>query len=114
VLERPPSHAHRQRRWRGILKVTDPIHRRHYSMPQPRRRRHGPQPDRRRALELLASCHDGCIEAMVIAHGFNIEQLVELVHAGLAIATAECMVAGNRTMEVATLRITEAGRRVLG
>ena len=29
--------------------------RRHYSMPQPRRRRHGLQPDRRRALELLAA-----------------------------------------------------------
>jgi hypothetical protein len=44
-------------------------------MPQPCRRRHGPKPDRRRALELLASCRDGCTEALMIAHGFMIERL---------------------------------------
>ena len=65
-------------------------------MPQPRRRRHGPQPDRRRALELLASCRDGCTEAMMLAHGFTIPQMVELVRAGLATATAERLVAGSR------------------
>jgi hypothetical protein len=26
----------------------------------------------RRALELLASCRDGCTEAMLLAHGFTI------------------------------------------
>jgi hypothetical protein len=35
------------------------------------RRYHGPKPDRRRALELLASCPDGCTEAMMLAHGFT-------------------------------------------
>jgi hypothetical protein len=45
-------------------------------MPRPRRR---PKPDRRRALELLASCRDGCTEAMMLAHGFTTEQVVELV-----------------------------------
>jgi hypothetical protein len=88
-------------------------HYRYYSMPQPHRRRHGPQPDRRRALEVLASCRDGCTEAILIAHGFTVPQLVELVRAGLATATAERMRAGNKTMEVATVRITEAGRRAL-
>ena len=44
----------------------------------------------------------------MIAHGFTIEQLVELVHAGLAIATVERMVAGGKSIEVARLRITEA------
>jgi len=77
-----------------------------------RTRRH-PKPDRRSALELLASCRDGCTEAMMLAHGFTIEQMVELVHAGLATATAERMVAGNRTIEVARVRITEAGRKAL-
>jgi hypothetical protein len=56
-------------------------------MPHPRRRRHGLKPDRRRALELLASCRDGCTEALMIAHGFTIAQMVEpLVRAGLASA----------------------------
>jgi hypothetical protein len=52
------------------------------------RRKHLPKPNRRRALELLASCRDGCTEAIMIAHGFTIPQMVELVRAGLATATA--------------------------
>jgi hypothetical protein len=74
-------------------------------------RRRGPKPDRRRALELLASCSDGCTEAIMLAHGFTMMQMVELVRAGLATATAERIVAGGCTLEVARVRITEAGRR---
>jgi len=57
--------------------------------------RRRPKPDRRRALELLAGSRDGT-EAIMIAHGFTIEQMVALVHAGLATATAERVVAGRR------------------
>jgi hypothetical protein len=57
----------------------------------PRRRRHGPKPDRRRALELLASCRNGCTEALLLANG--VEQTVELVRGGLATANAERVVA---------------------
>ena len=39
------------------------------------RRRRGPKPEHRRALELLASCRDGCTEAILLAHSFIIEQL---------------------------------------
>jgi hypothetical protein len=81
-------------------------------MPTARTRRR-PKPDRRRALELLASCRDGCSEAIMLAHGFSIDMMVELVNAGLATATAERVVAGSRTIEVARVRITEAGRRML-
>jgi len=88
-------------------------HRRHCSMPQPRRRRHGPQPDRRRALELLAASRDGATEAIMIAHGFTVEQMVDLCIAGLATATPERMVAGGRTFEVVRMTITETGRRAL-
>jgi hypothetical protein len=87
-------------------------HRRH-PMLLPRRPCKGPQPDRRRALELLASCRDGCTEAMMLAHGFTISQMVELVRAGLATPTAERVVAGSRKIEVARVRITDAGRRAL-
>jgi hypothetical protein len=82
-------------------------------MPIPRRTRRSPKPDRRRALELLASCGDGCTEAILLAHGSTAEQMVELIRAGFATATAERVVAGGRTIEVARMRITEAGRRVL-
>jgi hypothetical protein len=59
----------------------------------------------------LASCRDGCTEAILLAHGFTIAQMVA-VRAGLATATAERVV-GNRKIEVARVRITEAGRKVL-
>jgi hypothetical protein len=50
----------------------------------------------------------------MIAHGIPVSLLVDLCIAGLAIATPERKVAGERTIEVARVRITEAGRRVLG
>jgi hypothetical protein len=43
-----------------------------------------PQPGRRRALELLASCRDGCTEALMLAHGFSIDMMVEPMSAGLS------------------------------
>jgi hypothetical protein len=67
----------------------------------------------RRALELLASCREGCTEAIMLARGFTIKQMVELTRAGLATAKAERVVGGGKTIEVARVRITEAGRRAL-
>jgi hypothetical protein len=82
-------------------------------MARPQSARRRPKPDRHRALELLASCRDGCTEAIMLAHGFTIAQMVELVRDGLATATAERVVAGRDTAEVARVRITEKGRRTL-
>jgi len=48
------------------------------------------------------------------AHGFTMRQLVDLVRDGLAIAHSQRVVLGRRVIEVARVRITEAGRRVLG
>jgi hypothetical protein len=63
---------------------------------------------------LLAGCGpDGCTEALMLAHGFTTKQMVELVRTGLATATAERVVAGGLKLEVARVRITEAGRRAL-
>jgi hypothetical protein len=49
----------------------------------------------------------------MLAHGFSTDLLVELINAKLATATAERMVAGSRKLEVATVRMTDAGRRML-
>jgi hypothetical protein len=49
----------------------------------------------------------------MLAHGFTVEMLVDLVRAGLATAKAERVVAGGRSMKVARVQITEAGRRTL-
>jgi hypothetical protein len=77
------------------------------------RRKRAPKPDRRRALELLASSRDGCTEAIMLAHGFPVKLMLDLCVAGLATAKAERMVVGNKPMEVAVVRINEAGRRAL-
>jgi hypothetical protein len=73
-----------------------------------------PKPDRRRrALALLAGSRDGCTEAVMLAHGFTVPQMVALIRAGLATATAERIVAGGRMVEVARVQITEGGRQAL-
>jgi hypothetical protein len=60
---------------------------------------HRPNAQRhRRALELLSSCRDGCTEAIMLAHGFTTERMIDLVRAGLATATAERVVAGRHTI----------------
>jgi hypothetical protein len=43
-----------------------------------RPKRRSPKPDRRRALELLASCSQGCTESLMLAHGFTIAQMSSL------------------------------------
>jgi hypothetical protein len=49
--------------------------------------------------------------ALMLAHGFSIDMMVELVNTGLATATAERVVAGKRTIEVAHLKVTATARR---
>jgi hypothetical protein len=75
--------------------------------------RQKPNPERRRALKLLAASPDGASEAIMRAHKIKVETLVEMVHAGLITAHSERMHAGGRTIEVARVRITAAGRRAL-
>ena len=58
-----------------------------------RNARNNPPATRRRALELLAGSRDGCTEAIMLAHGFSIEMLVELINAGLVTAKSERIVA---------------------
>jgi hypothetical protein len=78
--------------------------------PKQRSRRRVPKPDRQRALELLAASRDGATEAIMVAHGFTVAQMVELVRDGLASASTERVVAGSLKLEVAKLKITEAGQ----
>jgi hypothetical protein len=51
--------------------------------------------------------------SLMLAHGFTVADMVELIAAGLATAAPERVVAGSKTTEVARVRITAAGRRVL-
>jgi hypothetical protein len=70
-------------------------------------------PDQRRALELLAVSPRGCTESIMMVHGFKRAMLAELVRNGWATAATEIVRAGWRPIEVARMRITEAGRRAL-
>ena len=69
--------------------------------------------ERRRALELLAASSDGCTAAILLAHGFKSDRLVELINAGLASVTTERVIAGDRAIQVTRVQITDAGRQAL-
>src|SRR5262249_6879978 len=71
-----------------------------------------PNPDRRRALELLAGSRYGYTKAILRAHGFSIDMMVELVKVGLATTKRERMVAdGDRPALCACGSRTPAGER---
>lgn len=67
----------------------------------------------RDALELLAAASPGCPEPLLLAHGFKIKMLAGLVREGLATAQTETVGAGDGTIEVARMRITDSGRTAL-
>jgi hypothetical protein len=72
------------------------------------RKRNAPA-TRRRALELLASCRDGCTDAIMFAHGFTVGMMVELVNAGLASAST-----GAWSLAACRWRLRECGLRKRG
>jgi hypothetical protein len=47
----------------------------------------------------------------LLAHGLTTAQMVELVRAGLASVSAERVAAGGTTVEIAQVKITDAGRK---
>jgi len=61
---------------------------------------------------LLAASRHGYGKAILRAHGFSVDMLVELVKAGLATTKRERIVAGGRPTDVVRVRIrTPAGKR---
>jgi len=109
----PPSHQSRQRhnpdqRALQLLAASSSFSRLHSPA-----RRQGPVPGRRRVLELLAACPEGCAASILQARGVPVQQMVELVRAGLATAQTERVVVGRRTIELARVKITSEGRRAV-
>jgi hypothetical protein len=68
---------------------------------------------RNRALRLLVQNPDGCTRAIMLAHGFSLELLNELIATGLATASTEREERGDKAIEIVWVKITEAGRRAL-
>jgi hypothetical protein len=86
----------------------------HLMVPESRRNRFRPKPDRQRALALLGGSPEGVPEVvMTTAYGFTIEQLAELVQAGLA-TTCVRQMRGRNTLpiEVTWVTITDTGLAV--
>jgi hypothetical protein len=67
----------------------------------------------RRALRLLARSPNGCTEAIMLAHGFEVATIDKLVLDGLAKVEAHNTMAGRQRMKVVWMQITEAGRRAI-
>jgi hypothetical protein len=69
--------------------------------------------DHYRALRLLGSYPNGCSERLMVWHAVAVETIVDLIRAGLASAETIKRLDRGRPIEVARLKITEAGRRAL-
>jgi hypothetical protein len=66
------------------------------------------------ALELIASGPSGCTKGRMLANGFTVDMLADLVREGLATAHRGTVRAGGRAISVERYRITDAGRRAIG
>jgi len=65
-------------------------------------------------LEVLAEAGlRGCTGATLLAHGFSIDRLADLIRDGLATAHREPLKAGERQFDVARVRITDAGWKAI-
>ena len=70
--------------------------------------------EQHRALALLADTPRGCLETVLIdVEGFTVDALAELVRVGYVSLAPETMRASRRKIEVARVRITDAGRRAI-
>ena len=71
-------------------------------------------PEPHRALALLADIPRGCLETVLIdVERFTVDALAELVRVGYVSLAPEIVRAGGRKIEVARVRITDAGRRAI-
>jgi hypothetical protein len=67
--------------------------------------------EQRQALELIAGGPGGCTKGRLLADGFTVDMLADLVREGLATTHRGTVRAGGRTIRVERYRITDAGRR---
>jgi hypothetical protein len=81
--------------------------------PTKRHRRRRLSAERRRALQLLASSQNGITEVLLLAHGVTPHMLARLLRSGLATIQRETFKAGDRTIEIGRITITDAGLRAL-
>jgi hypothetical protein len=69
--------------------------------------------EQRRALEFLAAIPGGYTKGRLLADGFTVDILADLVREGLATAQRGTLRVGGRTIRIERYRVTDAGRSVL-
>ena len=69
--------------------------------------------EQRQVLELLAGGPRGCTKGRLLADGFTVDTLVDLVREGLATAHRGTVRVGGRQIRVERYRITDDGRRAI-
>jgi len=69
--------------------------------------------EQRRALELLAASPGGYTKGRLLADGFTVDTLADLVREGLATAHRGAVRAGGRQIRVERYRITDDGRKAI-
>jgi hypothetical protein len=69
--------------------------------------------EQRRALRILTRSPNGCTEEIMLAYGFKLDFLGDLVFGGLALATPQDTRAGGKPMMVVWMTITAAGRKAI-
>ncbi len=70
-------------------------------------------PTHRRVLKVLAKAPRGRDVNASLACGFGLETMADLVRGGLATVRVEIVEAHDLAIEVARIRITDAGRRAI-
>ena len=70
-------------------------------------------PNKARCWSLLAGSLRGYTKGRLLADGFTVDMLADLVREGLATTHRGTVRAGGRTISVERYRITDAGRRAI-
>jgi hypothetical protein len=71
------------------------------------------RPSHRRVLKVLAKTPRGCHVNALLTRGFKLETMADLVGGGLATVLVETVTEHGLTIEVARVRITDAGRKAI-
>jgi hypothetical protein len=71
------------------------------------------KPELRQVLDLLAGSPRGCTKARLLADGFTVDMLADLVRDGLVTTQRGTLRAGGRTIRIERYRITDDGRKAI-
>jgi hypothetical protein len=66
-----------------------------------------------RALRLLAQYPSGCTEPVILAHGFRLDRIANLVFRGLAKREVSILTIGGRQVKIVRMQITAAGLKAI-